>query len=366
MFLTLSQHPKKKYKKEIGQMKNTHKLIGILLVLVMLLGAATSCSSQSGTPSTPPSTAPETDSTAEPSESNAPVQKQYLRMSAGPSGGYNYTLFAGIADLAAKEYPGRYDIQVDISTGTSENARNIMMGEAQFGMVGLDVVKDAYDATGEFEGMEAGQIQHIISGPAAVVHILTIEGSGIETVEDLVGKKVGVGKGVMSTYLPILFEAMGLSADSTSMTQLTITDICNGLADGTIDAGLYGTPYPTSSISDLSMTSALKLIPIPVETVEKVAEAYPFFYADTIPAGSYNGVDYDTPTMSRRSAIMTNPNVPEDVVYDILKVILEQNDALVRIHADSASLNLDNALSGLQTPLHPGAERYYREAGLID
>lgn len=287
-------------------------------------------------------------------------------MSAGPSGGFNYTLFAGIADLMGKAYPDRYDIQVDISTGTSENARNIMMGEAQFGMVGLDVVKDAHDATGEFDGMEAGQIQHVISGPAAVVHIMTVEGSGIESVEDLVGKKVGVGKGVMSTYLPILFEALGLPTDTTNMTQLTITDICNGLADGTIDAGLYGTPYPTSSISDLSMTSALKLIPIPVETVEKVAEAYPYFYADTIPAGSYNGVDYDTPTMSRRSAIMTNPNVPDDVVYDLLKVILEQNDALVQIHADAASLNLENALSGLQTPLHPGAERYYQEAGLLD
>ena len=350
-------------------MKKTKKLLSILLIMAMLLGLLAACgdpSSGNSEPANNENTDPAGNSEPAGNDPTPPAQKQFLRLSAGPSGGFNYTLFAGIADLVNKEFPGWYDIQVDISTGTSENARNIMIGEATFGMVGLDVVKDAYDATGEFEGMESGQIYHVISGPAAVVHIMTVEGSGIESVEDLVGKKVGVGKGVMSTYLPILFEALGLPTDTTTMSELTITDICNGLADGTIDAGLYGTPYPTSSISDLAMTSKLKLVPIPAETVEKVAELYPYFYTDTIPAGSYNGVDYDTPTMSRRSAIMTNPNVDDDVVYNFLKVILEQTDALAQIHADAASLTLENALSGLQTPLHPGAERYYKEVGLID
>lgn len=293
------------------------------------------------------------------------VKKQYLRISAGPSGGFNYTLFAGIADQVSKAYPGYYDIQIDISTGSSENARNVMLNEAAFGMVGLDIVKDAYDATGEFDGMQSGQINHVISGPAAVIHVLTLESSGINTVEDLVGKKVGVGKGVMANYLPIIFTALGLPTDTTEMKALSITDICNGLSDGTIDAGLYATPYPTASISDLSMSSKIKLIPISAETVEKVAASYPYFYADTIPAGSYSGVDYDTPTMSRRSAIMTNPNVDEDVVYNFLKTIIEQNAALVQVHADAASLSLENALSGMQTPLHPGAEKYYKEVGLI-
>lgn len=347
-------------------MKKTAKLVSLLLTLALLTGLLAACGGGTATPT--PSAAPSSEPTASGEPANnpePPAQKQFIRMSAGPSGGFNYTLFAGVADQVAKQFPGWYDIQVDISTGTSENARNVMMNEAQFGMVGLDVVKDAYDATGEFDGMEAGQIYHVISGPAAVVHIMTIEGSGIESVEDLVGKKVGVGKGVMATYLPILFESLGLPADTTEMTPLTITDMCNGLADGTIAAGLYGTPYPTASISDLSMTSKLKLIPIPAETVEKVAANYPYFYADTIPAGSYNGVDYDTPTMSRRSAIMSNPAVDEDTVYNFLKTIIEQNDALVAIHADAASLNLDNALSGLQTPIHPGAEKYYKEVGLL-
>ena len=338
-------------------MKKMTKILSLLMAMTMILGMTACGGNSSGSSGG--------DKPAESGEPAKKVEKQYLRITAGPSGGFNYTLFAGIADLVNKEYPGYYDIQVDISTGTSENARNLMMGEAQFGMVGLDVVKDAYDATGEFSGMEAGQIEHVISGPAAVVHILTVEGSGVNSIEDMVGKKIGVGKGVMSTYLPILFEAMGLPSDTTEMTQLTITDICNGLSDNTIAAGIYATPYPTSSISDLSMTSSLKLIPIPADVVEKVAEKYPFFYADTIPSGSYNKVDYDTPTMSRRSAIMTNPNVDEDIVYNFLKTIIEKNDELVQVHADAASLNLDNALSGLQTPLHPGAERYYREVGLI-
>ena len=121
-------------------MKKMTKLLSLLMAMTMILGM-TACGGNSSGGSS---------GGDKPTESGEPakkVEKQYLRITAGPSGGFNYTLFAGIADLVNKEYPGYYDIQVDISTGTSENARNLMMGEAQFGMVGLDVVKDAYDAT---------------------------------------------------------------------------------------------------------------------------------------------------------------------------------------------------------------------------
>jgi len=313
-------------------MKKTVKRICLIAALVLLLSLLSSCASGGSQGGASPTQGGQA--------GTEPPSVQNIRMSAGPSGGFNYTLFAGIADVVGKEYPGLYDVQIDISTGTSENARNVMLGEATFGMVGLDVVKDAYDAAGEFEGMEAEQINHVISGPAAIVHIMVPAASKIETLEDLIGKKVGVGKGVMATYLPDIFEAMGVDYTGTEMTQLTITDMCNGLADGTIDAGLYGTPYPTATISDFSMTTGLKLIPVPEDIAEKVIELYPFFYTTTIPADAYNGLKTDTPTIARRSAIMTNPKVPEDTVYHFLKVIVERNDELVQIHADAASLSL--------------------------
>lgn len=345
-------------------MKKTVKLVSSLLTLVMLLGLLGACAKdQPGGATQPPATGSVTD-TQPPSDK--PVEKQYLRISAGPSGGFIYTMFAGISDLVGKDFPGYYDIQVDISTGTSENARNIIMGEAQLSMVGLDVIKDAYDAAGEFDGMESGRIAHVMSGPPAIVHIMVPANSKAETIEDLVGKKVGVGKGVMSTYLPMLFEAIGQPTDTTEMTQLTITDMCNGLADGTIDAGIYATPYPTSAISDLSLTSGLKLIPIPADVVAKVAETAPYFYEENIPATAYNGLTQDTPTMARRSAIVAGPDVDAEIVYNFVKTIVEHNEELAQVHADCATLNLDNALSGLQIPLHPGAEQYYKEVGIVD
>lgn len=340
-------------------MKKSKKLLGIILAGSMILSALTACA-----PATTPIEPTDTNTPETNEETPQPVVKQNLRISAGPSGGFIYTVFAGMADLVNKTYPGYYDIQVDISTGTSENARNIMMGEADISMVGLDVIKDAYDAAGEFKDMQAGQINHVMSGPPAIIHIMVPEKSKVEKIEDLVGKKMGVGKGVMSLYLPRIFEACGLPADTTEMTQLTITDMCSGLADGTIDGGIYATPYPTSAISDLALTSGMKLIPIPEDIVKKVAEKYPYFYVENIPSGAYSGIDYDTPTMARRSAIVASPNLSADVVYNFLKVIVEQNEALSLVHADAATLNLDNALSGLQIPLHPGAEKYYKEVGL--
>lgn len=335
-------------------MKITKKVLAILLALAMVLSMAACTSSEPAEP-------------AESGESqeNEPHELEYVRMSAGPSGGFNYTLFAGIADTVAAEFPGYYDCQVDISTGTSENVRNIVLGEAQFGMVGLDVVKDAWNATGEFEGLPKENLYHIISGPSAIVHIMAPANSSIETLEDLVGKKIGVGKGVMETYLPIIFEAAGIDYTGTEMKPLTIADMINGMTDGTIDAAMYGTPYPTASISDFAMTTGLKLIEIPHDIAVKACENSGFFYETTIPADAYQGLTKDTNTVARRSAIMTNKDTPEEMVYNFLKVIIEKNDVLTAIHANAADLNLENALSGMQTPLHPGAEKYYKEIGLI-
>ena len=114
-------------------MKKARKLIGIILSLALVIGMLSACGGDAPT-----------------GEGGG---KQYLRISCGPSGGFIYTMFAGISNLVMEDHPDAYDIQLDISTGTSENARNVITGAAQLSMVGLDVIKDAYDGTGEFEGM---------------------------------------------------------------------------------------------------------------------------------------------------------------------------------------------------------------------
>ena len=343
-------------------MKKLAKLVSALLVLAMMMGLMTACGGGDK-----PSNSPDPGTQSE-QPSGTPSEKpetKYLRVSTGPSGGFMYTMFAGIADLMGKNYPGYYEFQLDVSTGSSENARNVILGEAAFSMFGLDIAEDAYNAVGEFEGMEAHQIAHIMSGPTAIVHIMVPADSPVKTVADLVGKKVGVGKGVMAEYLPNIFEAMGLPTDTTEMTPLTITDMCNALADKTMDAALYATPYPTAAISDLSMTSGLKLIPIDDATADKIIEASPYFYKTTIPAGVYKDVDYDTPTIARRSALMARPDMDEEFVYNMVKTIAENNEELRGYHEQAGDLNLDNALDGLCVPLHPGAERYYKEVGII-
>ena len=345
-------------------MKKFRKLASLLLAMAMIVGLVAGCGDTSGGGgSESPSAGSESPASGGDGEK---VETQYLRISTGPSGAFMYTMFAGIADLMEKEYPGAYEFQLDISTGSSENARYIILGECAFSMFGLDIAEDAYNATGEFEGLEAGQVNHIMAGPTAIVHIMVPDDSDIDSVDDLVGKKVGVGQGVMSKYLPTIFEAMGLPTDTTEMTPLSLTDMCNALADKTMDAALYATPYPTASISDLAMTSGMKLIPIEDEVADKIIESSPYFYKTTIPAGAYQGVDYDTPTIARRSALMARPDQDEELIYRLVKTIAEHNEELKGYHDQAGDLNLDNALDGLCVPLHPGAERYYKEVGLIE
>ncbi len=286
----------------------------------------------------------------------------------GALGAYNYTLYAGVSDLINKQYPDKYTISLDAATGSTEMARLVMMGDADFGTSSLDDIIDAFNGVNDFEGLPAGQLRFLYNtgGSGPTCHIVLPKDSTVMTVAELSGKKIGVTAGYMDKYMRIMLKVAGVDEDAVEVSYLSISDICNGIQDGTLDAGFYSSPHPLTNFTDLSVTAGMRLLDVGDALVDEIIAQYPFMHKVVVPAGTYEGMDKDVTTFTAYTCWVCNKDVPEETIYDFLTVILEDSEKLGQIHPNAKNITRDFALEGQLIPLHPGAEKYFVEMGMID
>ena len=336
-------------------MKKIARRVGSLLLVSLIALSATACSNE-----------PVNMNTKSGNEGAASAgDKVTIKIGGGPSSGANYTTFAGIGNLVMNDFPN-YIVSSEISTGSQENIRLILNGSCQFGIAMSDVESAAFSGTREFEGEEKGKINHVMGGYTTMLHMMVVEKSDIQSIADLKGKKVAVSKGAMSQYyMPILLESYGLTMDDVSVTELALQDICNAISDGTADFGVHITPYTSSPIADLAATKGIRLISLEDDAINDITSEYPYFIKSTIPAGTYTGVDSDTVVIGTRNNLVCGADVDEDVVYNVVKTIMEHQEDLADIHPQAVNFNADNAINGALIDIHPGAAKYYKEIGLM-
>ena len=338
-------------------MKQYKRIISLALALVMVLALA-ACGGGT-TASTAPSAAPDA--------GNSDVDTRTYHIATGALGAYNYTLYAGVSDLIEKAYPGKYTISLDAATGSTEMARLVTMGDADFGTSSLDDIIHCYDGVEEFEGLPNGKLRFLYNtgGTGPTCHVILPKDSTAQVVTDLAKAKIGVTVGYMDKYMRYMFEVAGVDPDSLDVTYLSIADIVNGIKDGTLDAGFYSSPHPLSSLTDLAVTSGMRLLNVGEELVADIIEAYPFMHKVVIPAGTYQGIDEDIVTFTTYTCWVCNDSVPEQTVYEWLTVIMNDPEDLAAIHPNAKGIKLDTALIDQNIPLHPGALKFYKEKGLI-
>ena len=332
-------------------MKKLSKLMCLLLAVGMLMGIA-SCSSDAGEGGGGSSGGTET-----------------VRISCGPLNGYQNVLYNSIADMMNKANPGKYSFAIEASTGSAENARLLAMGETDFGTMGMDMTLSCYNAEGEFEGLPAEQIMHVAthSGTGATVHVITSAKSDINSIPDLAGTKFGVTAGMMAGYLDDVLWAYDMTTDDLgSVVNLSLSDLCTALQDGNIDAFLYATPAPGTNFTDLAMSFGIKVVDIGQEAVDKLMAEKPWYHTVVIPAGTYDGCDEDITTFAQYTALCARADVPEETVYNLVKTMMENADALEAVHKNAAGTCPERGIEGALIPMHPGAERYYKEVGVLD
>jgi len=199
------------------------------------------------------------------------------------------------------------------------------------------------------------------------IHIVATKASGITSIEDLKGKKVGVGAPNSGTAADaeIILNAHGITFDDIQADYLSFNEVAQRLIDGQIDAGFTTAGFPTSSIINIATKRDIVLVPISVEKIKELVEAIPYYGATVIPGGLYKGVDEDVPALATPALWICDAKLSPTLVYKMTKALWEHRDVLEKVHSQGKNITLETAIDGIGIPLHPGAELYYKEVGLI-
>jgi uncharacterized protein len=193
--------------------------------------------------------------------------------------------------------------------------------------------------------------------------------SGIETFDDLKGKRVNVGNpgsGQRST-MEVLMDAKGWTMDDFALaSELKSAEQSQALCDNKIDAMVFTVGHPSGSIQEATTTCDTKLIPVTGPEVDQLVEQNPYYAKAVIPGGMYAGTDSDVETFGVKATFVSSTAVPEDVVYQVTKAVFDNFEDFKKLHPAFASLTKEDMVTeAISAPLHPGAEKYYSEAGMM-
>lgn len=257
------------------------------------------------------------------------------------------------------------------SNGSVANVNAIAGGTLESGFVQSDVANWAHSGTGIWEGKPAvDSLRAIANLYPESIHIVARADAGIASVADLRGKRVSLDEPGSGTLVDarIILEGFGIAEADIQAEFLKPNQAADRMRDGQMDAFFFVGGFPAGAIAELASQMAITLVPITGDGAAAIREAYPFFAEDLVPAGTYEGVAADTTTLAVGAQWVTSADQPEELIYGITQALWNDNTRklLDSGHAKGKAIRTETALSGVGIPLHPGAERFYREAGLID
>ena len=252
------------------------------------------------------------------------------------------------------------------STGASvANVNMITDGEAQMAILQSDVINYAHEGTGQFEGAPEDNALWVAGIYNETVQILAKP--GINSVADLKGKTVCVGDVGSGTEINAwqVLGAAGLTKDDITAVNGSFQDGVDQLKDGKIDAAFTVAGAPTTAIVDYATTNTLNLVSLTEDERAAIQAEYPFLIRDDLKAGTYTGQDSDVTCVAIQATLVASEELSEDVVYEFVKAMFDNQADLEAGHAKFAFLDPTSASAGATVPLHPGAEKYYKEVGVL-
>ncbi len=255
------------------------------------------------------------------------------------------------------------------SRGSVDNVNAIISGLRNSGFAQSDVAYWAYTGTGTMEGKEpAKDLRTIAALFQEHIHLVALKKSNINSVKDLKGKRVSLDEPGSGTYVDakLILESNGLSTNDVKAEALKGKAATDALRNGKVDAIFVVAGYPTGAIVELASAVDIKLVPIDGSGAKALTSKYGFFSESPIPSGTYEGVDAVN-TVAVGAQWFTSAKEDTDLIYKITKALWnKESRKLMDVgHAKGKTITPDTALSGVGVPLHPGAEKFYKEAGLL-
>lgn len=257
------------------------------------------------------------------------------------------------------------------TVGSIYNIHALRDGENDFAVVQSDWQYNAYTGKGVFaDGPPFKDLRSIMSLHSEMFTLAAGKNSGIRSFADLKGKRVNLGDrgSGMRAIVQELMEVKGWSRSSfASASELKPADAAKALCDGKIDAMVFTAGHPNGLIQELTGDCGATLVPVEGPEVDTLLKDSPYYARTAIPGGMYKGNPQNTPTFGVKATLVTTAEEDDEAVYQLTKAVFDNFDSFKTLHFVFAALDKERMVySGLTAPLHPGAIRYYREAGLLD
>lgn len=294
------------------------------------------------------------------------AQQRFFRIGTGGTGGTYYPLGGIIANAISTD---KVNVSAVATNGSVANVNGIVGGSMESGFSQADINSWAFNGTGIYEGKpKVEELRFIANLYPESVHIVVKKNSGIKTVADLKGKRVSLdepGSGTLVNARAIL-AVFGVTEKDIKPEYLKQQQCADKLKDGTLDGYFQTTGFPQGTLTELAATNGFDLLAIDGASRDKILAQYKFFTKDQIPDGTYKDVK-GVETIAVGAQWVTTAKQPDDVVYEITKALWSDKTraALDAGHAKGKVITKATALEGLGIPLHAGAEKFYKEAGLL-
>lgn len=341
------------------------KMFATLVAATVLASALAGCGGGS-------SSAPATQAAAEGGEAAAEAaapaasgKTEILTIGTADSTGTMYPVGAAVASVINDNVPG-FKINVETSKGSPANCMNIQAGEVQLATIAGDTAFQAVNGEGKFEGQACGDLRAICAVYSSLSNWIALKDSGLTMVHDLDGKNVAVGPEASTTEIAGLAGLEACGVEPSTKVNLGLGDGADEVGDGVRDASHGFAGIPIGGQLSVAQTKDCVFLGYTDEELDNVIAANPSYYKTVIPAGTYPGQDEDVPTFGVKCLIVVNASLPDETAYAFAEALSTHVSDLVAGHASmSAMEDPDFICNDMPIELHPGAKKYFEEAGML-
>jgi len=290
-------------------------------------------------------------------------EKTFFAITTGSTGGAYYPIGGALAQILNQYVPST-NVAAQTGNASVANCNLIRNHEIESAFAQNNVAYWAYKGTEIFAGKKSvDNMRAIASLYPETIQIVARRSANINKVSDIKGKRVVVGAPGSGTEIDArkLLVAHGITYDDIKEDFLDFGGAAQRLKDGQADAAFVTAGYPTSSVIDLSATTDIVLVPIEPEMIDKLIAESQYYTKTVIPGKTYSGINVDVPTLNLMALWIVDAEQPTELIYRFTKALWKHRDELEKVHGKCKDITFSTALDGLGIPLHPGAEKYYRE-----
>lgn len=287
-----------------------------------------------------------------------------ISIATGGTGGVYYPLGGGLANVLTKALPG-VEATAEVTSASVDNVKLVGAGKADVAFVLGDTAADGFNGTGKFKEKVAVRALAVLYANKS--QWVTVEGTGIDTIADLKGRRISTGSPGSGTEVIALriLEAYGIDPEKdVTREKLSVAESVNAIKDRKIEAFFWSGGVPTAAVTDLAATPGVtvKLISH-ADAVPALVKKYgPLYVTGVIPAKAYPGMAKDAAVADVWNVLLVNASTSEKLAYDIVKAMFENKADLVAVHSEAANLDLANQVEETSPiPFHPGAQKYFAE-----